>query len=325
MPEPAQLADPADDLGREAPGALVLVDERRDLGGHEVADRVAQEDVLGREVEVHALERTPAGSRARTPVQPGPGMSGSLAAMPAGPMQPGCRPSRARGSIEARPGTRKARSTGTPRRPSAATSWSSSAGRAVLAGPAGDAPRREPHRRPPAAPRARGRPARHAPDRAPRRRPAAPPVRRHARRPGPLPVELRRPRRGPAGRDRGGRRRRPHRPGLRRPPAPVGDRSVQHDCRSTRRPTRRWSTASASWRSIQADTATSPTRSSTPTARSACASTTARSSSVARRRRPPARPSWSSSARSSGADVVRESHIASGDRCCTYRVVDRTS
>ena len=54
---------PLDDLGREAPVALVLVDDRRDLGDHEVADRVAQQDVLGREVEVHDPERTP-GQRA---------------------------------------------------------------------------------------------------------------------------------------------------------------------------------------------------------------------------------------------------------------------
>ena len=52
--EPAELADPADDLGREAALALVLVDDRRDLGDHEVADRVAQQVVLGGEVEVHA-------------------------------------------------------------------------------------------------------------------------------------------------------------------------------------------------------------------------------------------------------------------------------
>jgi predicted ArsR family transcriptional regulator len=26
-----------------------------------------------------------------------------------------------------------------------------------------------------------------------------------------------------------------------------------------------------------------------------------------------------------GADVVRETHIASGDRCCSYRIVERTS
>ena len=51
--EPAELADAPHDLGREAPLALVLVDHRRDLGQHEVADRVAQEGMLGRQVEVH--------------------------------------------------------------------------------------------------------------------------------------------------------------------------------------------------------------------------------------------------------------------------------
>ena len=51
--EPAHLAEPADDLDREAARALVLVDDRGDLGAHELADRVAEEDVLGREVEVH--------------------------------------------------------------------------------------------------------------------------------------------------------------------------------------------------------------------------------------------------------------------------------
>ena len=56
--EPAQLADAPHDLDREAPLALVLLDDRRDLGEHEVADRVAQERVLGREVEVHRRERT---------------------------------------------------------------------------------------------------------------------------------------------------------------------------------------------------------------------------------------------------------------------------
>ena len=58
--EPAELADPAHDLDREAPLALVLVDDRRDLGRHEVADRVAEQLVLGREVEIHrrSLHRT---------------------------------------------------------------------------------------------------------------------------------------------------------------------------------------------------------------------------------------------------------------------------
>ena len=44
--QPAELADAPDDLGREAPLAFVLVDDRRDLGQHEVADRVAEQDVL---------------------------------------------------------------------------------------------------------------------------------------------------------------------------------------------------------------------------------------------------------------------------------------
>ena len=56
--EPAHLAEAADDLDREATLALVLVDDRRDLLDHEVADRRAQERVLGGEVEVHARERS---------------------------------------------------------------------------------------------------------------------------------------------------------------------------------------------------------------------------------------------------------------------------
>ena len=46
------------DLDREASLALVLVDDRGDLGQHEVPDRVAQEDMLRGEVEVHRSERT---------------------------------------------------------------------------------------------------------------------------------------------------------------------------------------------------------------------------------------------------------------------------
>ena len=59
--EPADLADALDDLGREAALTLVLVDDRRDLGEHEVADRVAQEDVLrrrGRGPSARAYHRT---------------------------------------------------------------------------------------------------------------------------------------------------------------------------------------------------------------------------------------------------------------------------
>ena len=57
---PSQPISPRrpDDLDREAPLALVLVDDRGDLVDHEVADRRAQQGVLGREVEVHARERS---------------------------------------------------------------------------------------------------------------------------------------------------------------------------------------------------------------------------------------------------------------------------
>jgi hypothetical protein len=45
--EPAELSDPADDLAREAAFALVFVDDWRDLGGHELADRVAEQACSG--------------------------------------------------------------------------------------------------------------------------------------------------------------------------------------------------------------------------------------------------------------------------------------
>ena len=51
--QPAHLAEASDDLDREAALALVLVDDGRDLLDHEVADRPAEQLVLGREVEVH--------------------------------------------------------------------------------------------------------------------------------------------------------------------------------------------------------------------------------------------------------------------------------
>ncbi len=56
--EPAHLADPAHDLDREAPLPLVLVDQRRDLGLHEVADGAPEQLVLGRKVEVHGRRVT---------------------------------------------------------------------------------------------------------------------------------------------------------------------------------------------------------------------------------------------------------------------------
>jgi hypothetical protein len=51
--KPAHLAEALHDLGREAVRLLVLLDDRRDLLRHEVADRLAEEPVLRREVEVH--------------------------------------------------------------------------------------------------------------------------------------------------------------------------------------------------------------------------------------------------------------------------------
>jgi len=55
--EPAELADALHDLAREASGTLVLVDDGGDLGHHEVADGVAEEDVFRGEIEVHRHER----------------------------------------------------------------------------------------------------------------------------------------------------------------------------------------------------------------------------------------------------------------------------
>ena len=55
-PEPAKLPDPSDDVRREAALALMLLDDRRDLGLHELPDRVAQQHVLRGEVEVHRPE-----------------------------------------------------------------------------------------------------------------------------------------------------------------------------------------------------------------------------------------------------------------------------
>ena len=62
-PEPAELADAPDDLAGEAAFALVLVDDRRDLGRHELPDRVAEQRVLGPEVVVHRPEPTIARTR----------------------------------------------------------------------------------------------------------------------------------------------------------------------------------------------------------------------------------------------------------------------
>jgi hypothetical protein len=56
--EPAHLAEPCHDVARKSPLAFVLVDLRRDFVQHEVADRLAQEAVFGRQVEIHRAERS---------------------------------------------------------------------------------------------------------------------------------------------------------------------------------------------------------------------------------------------------------------------------
>ena len=55
-PEPAHLAQPLDDLDWKAMFALVLLDDRRDLLLHELADGRAKERVLPGQVEVHEAE-----------------------------------------------------------------------------------------------------------------------------------------------------------------------------------------------------------------------------------------------------------------------------
>src|SRR6185503_18832929 len=52
--EPAHLAEALDDLDGKLVLALVLLDDRRDLLLQEVADRGAEQLVLGGEVEIHA-------------------------------------------------------------------------------------------------------------------------------------------------------------------------------------------------------------------------------------------------------------------------------
>ena len=177
----------------------------------------------------------------------------------------------------------------------------------------------------PAAPRARGRPARDASDRAPRRRTTAPPVRRHAGRPGPLPVELRRARREPADGDRGDRRDRSHRRGLRGPPAP-GDRTdAAPPCRATRRPTRHSATASASSATIQDELGYLARSQVDADGTIRLVEHNCAIFEVAREQERACQAELELFGEVLGADLVREHHIAAGDRCCTYRVVDRTS
>ncbi len=61
--EPAELPDAPDDVGREAPIAFVLLDDRRHLARHEVADGLPEQPMLGGEVEVHGGEGTTCAAR----------------------------------------------------------------------------------------------------------------------------------------------------------------------------------------------------------------------------------------------------------------------
>ena len=80
--EPAHLAEALDDVDREASGPLVLVDDRLDLLDHEVADRLAEEGVFRREIEVHLPESTAPPAAPPRPILRLTGLSASLAAMP---------------------------------------------------------------------------------------------------------------------------------------------------------------------------------------------------------------------------------------------------
>ena len=61
--EPAHLADVPDDLDGEPTLALVGIDDGGDLVEHVRADRVAQEPMLARQIQVHGREPTTATAR----------------------------------------------------------------------------------------------------------------------------------------------------------------------------------------------------------------------------------------------------------------------
>ena len=90
--------------------------------------------------------------------------------------------------------------------------------------------------------------------------------------------------------------------------------------RSGSRTTRRSPRESGELATIQDEAATLPRRSSAPTAHSDSGSTTARSTTSPSGHRPPCEAELALFQELLGADVARESHIASGDRCCTYRI-----
>ena len=135
-----------------------------------------------------------------------------------------------------------------------------------------------------------------------------------------VPVELRRARRGSARRDRRGRRRRPRRGGLRRPaPAdrPAGEGPPRRAAAGRRvargpRPRARRHPGRAGLprraRSIDSDGTIRLREHNCAIFEVASASTSPCEAELALFREV------------LGADVVRETHIASGDRCCTYRI-----
>ncbi len=192
--------------------------------------------------------------------------------------------------------------------------------RTELAGAACDAARRQPDRSPPAAPRSRGSWPRDPPGDPPRGGPSTPRVRRHRRGTGPLPDQLRRPRewssRGdPLDRRRGtGRRRVRGAPSAHEgstPTAPGGPAA----CRR-----RRCSIAPASWRSSRTSRATSPRPSSATDGVIRLVERNCAIHRVSSEHAAACQAELDLFRELLGTDVQRETHIAAGDRCCTYRI-----
>src|SRR4029078_6352604 len=81
-PDPAHLAEPAHDVDGKLVLPLVLVDDRRDLLLHEVADRRPEELVLRVEVEVHRAGAYQGALRAAPPRRSNLGRPDFLLASP---------------------------------------------------------------------------------------------------------------------------------------------------------------------------------------------------------------------------------------------------
>ena len=313
-PEPAHLAEVADDLDREAPLALVLLDDRRHLLKHVVADRVAEERVLRGEVEVHRTEPSTRGSAATSrrdapPVgreaeagkhRPGRFLLASPHVGDRPERRPGARRPRRRLGLRSRARQGERRSGPVAVDAPAGDPGQSPPAWTVVAGRAGDPSRRQPDRRPPAAPRARAAPA-SSPAQAERHGVGRP---RHLYDVTPDAQDL-----FPADYD-GLRHRRssPRSPrsaartprgGLRRPSPAARRRAFGRGWPRGCRPERHWPTGSASWRSSRTSRATSPRRDRgrrhDPAARAQLRDLPAGQRASAR----PARPSSSCSATSS--------------------------